>query len=938
MKRIPAAIIAFMMVCDVVAAAQPIVLQPEPGIRIDPVIAGRLKIRFRRGIDVEDYPQVLKIFNIRVLYPILPLNLSLTVQGNLTVIPTSGYREALRIEEELLRTFVVEYADLKVSPEKLASQLKGGCSAFEIIEPVVVSRLLAIPNDPQVNVQKMLNTIRVFDAWDVEDGDETVLIGISDSGIFQDHEDLRDAIYVNTGEIPDNNIDDDQNGFVDDYRGYNFATQDDGTPRGNTYNSREGHGTGVSGICGASVNNGIGVAGVANRSKLVPMKTMPENIGGIVYGYESLMYSALNGFSVVNCSWGSQSKSCIDSAIVAYVISRGTAVVGAAGNHGSSARFYPSSYPGVLGVGVTDEYDGVVPMTAFGPFVDVMAPGQNTRTTANDGTYTTFCCTSGAAPIVSGVVGLVRSKYKQLSPVEACALVREAVDESPWTSVPPNVDPLLLPAGRVNALKAVSLNPDSIPSLEFAEPTYKSSSTDSRWGEADTVIVSVMAANILGPWEVRGFSVLGVTSAASDPGITSLGASLKPVGLLQNGDTLEFEVRCLVSRNTDTTAFILCVVYGVTPAGDSVIRKFSMPVVPAPGFRDLRNDVVRLSVGDRARIGNTDLAKAQGSGFNYLDWCGQLFEGGLLVSANGRVADVVRAERGINEHFSVVKGFTSPDSLYGIVRDDAAPDSLRIGVEVRQRVRLAGADSGVYTSEITLTNTSGETLNDVTVAWFFDWDLGTQPARNSIYLFSNNNYNCAEAVSSTLPGMPFVLCAATSDYSDARAVSAGIDNSTTYGGFSSSRKLRILNAGCTEQFDGTGDVAVISGMKFTTPVPPGHQRKYTQVIIIDTNQQRAREMLSVYTERPKSPTAVSILSVFPLPASDFIQIQCSDASSVPGSFSIVDMQGRIVSSVNYANGFGSIVMYDVRFLASGAYRVILYQRDTITSASLVIIR
>ncbi|MBI2793949.1 MAG: S8 family peptidase [Ignavibacteria bacterium] len=938
MIRCIVSIIVLIMLGDVIANAQPVVLQPEQGVRIDPVIAGRLKIRFQRDVDVLDYPQILNTFNLRILYPILPFDLSLSARGNLTLIPTKNYNEALRIEEELLRTFVVEYADVSVSPEKYASLLKGGCSAFEVIETVVVSQILAKPNDPQVDVQKMLNTIQVLDAWDVEDGDETVLIGISDSGIFQDHEDLRDAIYVNTGEIPDNNIDDDNNGYVDDYRGYNFATPDDGTPRGNTFNSVEGHGTGVSGICGASVNNGVGVAGVANRSKLVPMKTMPENIGGIVYGYESLIYSALNGFSVVNCSWGSQSKSCIDSTVVAYVIARGTAIVGAAGNHGSSARFYPSSYPGVLGVGVSDENDGVVSMTAFGPFVDVMAPGQNTRTTANDGTYTTFCCTSGAAPIVSGVVGLVRAKYKQLSPIEASALVREAVDVSPWTSVPSNVDSLLLPTGRVNALKAVSLNPDSIPSLEFGEPAYRSTGTDSRWGEGDTVIASVKGVNVLGPWEVRGSSVIGITSAASDPGITYLGASLQSIGMLQKGENLEIEVRCRINRNSDTAAFVVGEVYGVTPAGDSVIRKFSIPIIPAPGFRDLQNDVVRLSVGDRARIGNTDLAKSQGSGFSYLGWCGQLFEGGLLVSANGRVADVVRAEKGINEHFNVVKSFTSPDSLYGVVQDANAPDSVRIGVEVQQRVRLAGADSGVYTSEITLTNISNEILNDVAIAWFFDWDLGTKPASNTVYLFSNNGYDCAEAASSTEPGMPFVLCSATSDYSDARAISAGIDNSTTYGGFSSERKLKILNSGCTEQFDGVGDVAIVSGMKFIAPLPPRQQRKYTQVIVIDTSQTRAQEMLLKYTERPKSSAAVSILSVFPLPASDYIQIQCSRSSSVPATISVVDVQGRIITSVEYPSGFEPIVSYNVRSLASGTYRITITQQDGVTSAPLVIIR
>ena len=92
------------------------------------------------------------------------------------------------------------------------------------------------PNDPQIDQQDLLRTLNMYEAWDIEEGDRNVIIGISDSGVLQEHEDLTDNIFVNEGEIPNNGIDDDGNGHIDDHRGTNFAYLDDGTDPGNTNN------------------------------------------------------------------------------------------------------------------------------------------------------------------------------------------------------------------------------------------------------------------------------------------------------------------------------------------------------------------------------------------------------------------------------------------------------------------------------------------------------------------------------------------------------------------------------------------------------------------------------------------------------------------------------------------------------------------------------
>ena len=933
MKPVVVSFIAFVFACTIFGSTL-----NANGIS-DDVVPGRLKIRFRPELSIREQQLALQHASLQPMYCVLPYEQSVTRQHeNNAALTFSNVSEILRIEEQLLRTYVVEFADHSITPQRKIAQLQIGCGDFEIAEPVYLGRIMGKPNDPMIDTVLLLQTIKAFEAWDVEDGDDSVVIGIIDTGVLQDHEDLRDALHVNSGEIPNNGIDDDANGYIDDYNGYNFCFKDDGSLPGNTFNAREGHGTGVAGIAGARVNNGVGIAGVANKCKIMAFKTMPDYISGIVYGYEALMYCATNGIAVANCSWGSGSKSCIDSTVVAYVISRGVLVVGAAGNHGTAAPFYPSSYPGVLSVGVTDPQDSIPKMSAFGVTVDVMAPGHESVTTSNDSTYFGFCCTSGSAPIVSGIAALVRSKYPLLSPIEAAALIRETVDESPWADVPPSIIRQMLPRGRVNALKAVTLSPDSIPSIEYDEPVVRTTANDGRSTVGDTIDIAIDAINILGPWTVTGIKDLTVVSPAQNPGITlTRGSGIGFNESLLKGDTLRIRgIQCIVDAATDTTAYILGTVIGITPSGDTVRRQLRIPVTPAPSFRDLSNDVLLLSVGDRVRIGNTDLAKGQGSGVRYKQWCGQLYEGGLMLTANGRVVDAIRSMKSINDHFHPIKRFISPDPLVAIASDGDAPDSLRIGVEIEQHVRIAEGDSGLFIDDITITNTTPDTLHDLSSAWFYDWDIGVQPARNTVRLELGGRQFAIEAIESVDDSEPHVLCAADSEFPDAVAIAGGIDNTSTYGGINQDRKLAFLYSGKTQQYNDTNDVAAISGMRFILPVPPGEKRSFRHVIAIDTDLDRARTLILgqiTSIENDHSPNATpppyhtNKLQVFPNPSRDEITVSGISTTTQTGLITLVDIHGRVVLTADVKSDQTTTVRMDVSSIPTGLY-VLCYHDAT----------
>jgi len=914
-------------VCVLSCFAQLTVLPAEPPVRLDPVLAGTLKVRLTaEAVRTTPASIVLERLRLKLVRPLLPLKQALrykldnesNLQDN-----TSSMVEMLRIEDEVLRSFVVTYANAAVSPERMCAWLRPGCSGdVEIAEPFALSHVTAEPNDPQLGEQPMLALIRVFDAWDIEDGDDSVLIGISDSGILQTHEDLKDALYVNMGEIPGNNVDDDANGYIDDYNGYNFCSLDDGTPPGNTYNSREGHGTGVAGICGASVNNGLGIAGVANKCKLVPMKTMPDDVGGIVYGYESMIYCAVNSIDVINCSWGSQSRSCIDESVVQYAIARGVAVVAAAGNHGSAAPFFPAGYKGVLGVGVTDASDQVIGMTALGPGVDLMAPGQGTHTTSNDGTYGGFCCTSGAAPIVSGVVGLIRAKNPLLSPIEACAIAREAVAINPWTFViPDDKTPALLPKGRLDAFAAVTVKPDSVPSIELDSVALTTTSDDTRWTVGDTIYATLQLRNVLATWTPALTKVdLAPFRPLLEVGVTQIGSARTPDGTeLAHGDTFNVGVPLLVTKETDTSTYIRLRMESAAGAVSQVLAA----ITPAPAFRILENNVLTLSVGDNARVGNVDIDRGQGTGLTYRGLCGQLYEGGLMVGSDSLVVSAVRAVRGTDNHFLPIKKFTRPDPLRGVVRDDLAPDSLRIGVEVTQVVHIASGDSGVYVSDITIKNISDSSLRDITAAWFLDWDLGTQPAQNKTELVEYNaqQHLGIQGAWSTRIGEPYVVCAVTSSHSDAIPICAGINNATTYDGITIRSKDSLMRHGGEIQYSEQGDIAVVSGMRFTGIISPGGTRSFRIIWSIDLVRDTAIARVIKETSGQGARKG-SISQPYPNPADDAVSFTLGSSDASNASVVVCDLQGRRVleSDISVAPG-ENVIHLDVRGLAVGMYAV-----------------
>lgn len=288
-----------------------------------------------------------------------------------------------------------------------------------------------IPNDPRWSQQIDMSLIRAADAWEASTGGltsmgDTIVVAVLEKGALLEHPDLVDNVWYNWREVPDNNIDDDNNGYVDDYRGYDVRLGGDGP--GNVGS----HGTSVNGIIGARGNNGVGVAGVNWVVKLMNFSNVGDDAEIVTaYEYATKMrrrYNQSNGLEgafvvVTNASFGRDFARAADHPLwcAAYdsLGAVGVLSVGATSNghvnvevEGDMPSTCPSEYLLVVN-NVIAATGAKSPATGYGATsVDLGAPGDNSFTTSNAGTmasYGNFTGTSAATPHVSGAVALLYS-------------------------------------------------------------------------------------------------------------------------------------------------------------------------------------------------------------------------------------------------------------------------------------------------------------------------------------------------------------------------------------------------------------------------------------------------------------------------------------------------------------------------------------------------
>ena len=274
------------------------------------------------------------------------------------------------------------------------------------------------PNDPNFTKQWGLNNtgqiyrnstrgtagadIKAPGAWDYQNAATGFIVAVIDTGVDFGHPDLAGNLTHNSGEIPDNGLDDDGNGYIDDYNGWDFVNSDK-NPQDD-----HGHGTAVSGVIGARGNNGVGVCGLAWQAKLIPVKVLDSSGSGSSWDIMGgVTYAAELGAKVLNMSLGGPFGSTYEQEVITEAYGRGALITAAMGNSGDSTVLYPAGYDHVLAVGATTSSDTRWSGSCYGSHIAVTAPGEDIYTTALGGGYTYYTGTSLATPYVSGLAALV---------------------------------------------------------------------------------------------------------------------------------------------------------------------------------------------------------------------------------------------------------------------------------------------------------------------------------------------------------------------------------------------------------------------------------------------------------------------------------------------------------------------------------------------------
>jgi subtilisin family serine protease len=265
-----------------------------------------------------------------------------------------------------------------------------------------------IPNDPDIQSLYGLERIEAFRAWDATTGSKAVTVAVVDTGIDLGHPDLVENLWTNSGEVPDDGIDNDGNGFVDDIHGFDFIERD-GTPQDDNE-----HGTHVAGTIGARGNNGLAVVGVSHHVSLQAVRVLDaQGEGSLDDVVSGVLYAVENGAKVINMSLGSSEPSSVEIAAMRRAQLAGALVITASGNEGVNNDTYPSfpaSYPlsNIIAVGASDEADEITDFSNYGRSkVDLVAPGAGVLSTIPGGGTEFFDGTSMAAPHVTGVAALI---------------------------------------------------------------------------------------------------------------------------------------------------------------------------------------------------------------------------------------------------------------------------------------------------------------------------------------------------------------------------------------------------------------------------------------------------------------------------------------------------------------------------------------------------
>lgn len=714
--------------------------------------------------------------------------------------------------------------------------------AVEYVEPLYIRKPMYQPNDPLADStitsltagQYYLKQIKAYRAWDVNKGDSSIVIGITDGGVRLTHLDLKTQLKHNYAD-PIDGIDNDGDGFVDNFTGWDLANDDNDAG----YDPAIVHGTLVAGVAAAAVNNGRGMAGVGHNSRFLPLNIYPNTNSGVFSGIEAIVYAADHGCQVIVMAWGAVGGySALEQDVMAYAaVNRDAVLVAAAGNTNANLLFYPASYDHVLSVSGVANNDQKTAAATYSTRVDLVAPGTSILTAygyhaANGGgpaddDYTTVGGTSFSAPMVAGAAALLRRQFPGYTAAQVRAQLRQTTDNI--YNVPGNA-PFVgrLGTGRLNmakALTATNVTEARVVSSTFtpARPTYNL---------GDAVSLTAAVQNLLQP--VSGLSVT----------LTSL----SPYVTVTQGTFTIGNLGTLGQAENTANPFVFTVAASGVPLNSVATLRYR--IITSGGYQldqlldvQLNPDYVVLNAGDlsvaltsRGNIGYDDLYASVGTGVTYRGSTGLLSEGGLLLATSpSRVSDRLRTSGGSSRQsfFRLTQathqqpGPRADQEMRAAFQDTVPPSNHSLGVQVRQRgyswSRLGRRDFVLL--EYSLQNLTADTLRPLYAGLFMDWDLpnADESGRNAADWDATRNlgYTYALLQGNSYTGVRLLRGGEPTTYAINNAAAAGTPVRLA-DGFSLAEKFLTLSSGTSQSsliLPSGADVSQVVGTRLTRLAP-----------------------------------------------------------------------------------------------------------------------